>query len=235
MSCIIGITCTWKEAENRNYLSHDYVRSIQDAGGVPLLIPVLDPRQAAAVYEACDGLVLSGGHDVDPILFGEEPLRGLGEVTPARDNLEIALSHLALKGTKPLLAICRGIQVLNIAAGGSVYQDIKGVSDQLHDVSAPRWYPVHQVEIEQNSKLARILQNTSIRVNSYHHQSVKNVGEGLVAVGWSKDGMIEALENIDGERAILGVQWHPEGLSDRDDNSSRLFKNLVEEALRRKG
>lgn len=235
MLCTIGITCNWLEKEQRNALHNDYVEAVVKAGGLPLLLPSLSPRLAGAIYESCDGFIFSGGHDLDPVFFMEEPRVGLGEITPYRDDFELALAGLALNGEKPVLAICRGIQVLNVAAGGTLHQDIKNISTQLHDVQSPRHHPVHQVNIEPGSRLACILQDTSIRVNSFHHQAVDEPGPGLKAVAWSRDGLIEALEAECGELPVLGVQWHPECSCERDVYSVRLFRNLVLECEKRRG
>lgn len=230
MTCFIGITCSWQEEKISHFLSDYYVRAVSEAGGTPLLIPTVDPQLAHNYYERVDGLLLSGGFDLDPFYFGEEPLWGLGEITPRRDCLELSLARLALEGNKPVLAICRGLQVLNVAAGGTLHQDLKGVTKFLHSQNAPRWYPTHQVDIEENSRIYQIAGEKSFRVNSFHHQGINKTGPLLKAVGWSKDGLVEAVEAAEPSRHIIGVQWHPEGTWDRDKISFLLFKDLVEAA-----
>lgn len=230
MSCYIGITCSWQEEKVSHFLSDYYVRAVSEAGGTPILIPTVDPRRAQSYYERVDGLLLSGGVDLDPFYFGEEPLAGLGEITPRRDALELSLTRLALEGNKPLLAICRGLQVLNAAAGGTLHQDLKGVTGFLHSQNAPRWYPTHQVDIEEKSRLYQIIGEKSLRVNSFHHQGINKLAPSLTAVAWSRDGLVEAAEAAEPSRHIIGVQWHPEGTWDRDRASFLLFKDLVEAA-----
>ncbi|MCR4441567.1 MAG: gamma-glutamyl-gamma-aminobutyrate hydrolase family protein [Peptococcaceae bacterium] len=230
MTCLIGITCGWCESAARHYLHNDYTQAVEAAGGVPVLIPAVDPKAASYYYERLDGMIFSGGDDVDPAFFGEEPQRGLGEITPARDAFELALASLVLKGNKPALGICRGAQVLNIAAGGTVYQDLSAFSSLQHSQQAPRWYSTHLVEIAEGSCLFGLLGKKQIRVNSFHHQGLKAIGAQLRPVGWSRDGLVEALEACDSSRFLLGVQWHPECSWDKDENSRILFRSLVERA-----
>lgn len=230
MSILIGITCGWREGEKRHLVHDEYVRAVMAAGGLPLLIPTLEIEGIEKVYELFDGFILSGGDDVDPLFFGEEPQEGLGEITPCRDQFELALAQRALQGNKPILAICRGIQVLNIAAGGSVYQDLKGVTSQAHKQLAPRWYPTHWVEVEKNSRLYEVVGDTSIRVNSFHHQGLNQIAEDLRIVAISRDGLVEAVEAKDQEKWIMGVQWHPECCWHRDKSSLNLFQKFVQAA-----
>lgn len=228
MACLVGITCSWRESESKHYLDNDYVEAISDAGAVPILIPTTEPVLAEYYYNTLDGFVFSGGGDVDPIYFGEEPQARLGEITPRRDSFELALARIAMAGNKPVLGICRGLQLINIAAGGSVYQDIGSITSQQHWQKAPSWYAVHEVEILANSGLIQNLGNKSLRVNSYHHQAVNILGDNLQAVAWSKDGLIEAVETIDTSRYLIGVQWHPECAYNKDNYSIKLFNSFVE-------
>lgn len=234
MPPLIGITCSWQEEKMSHYSSGYYIRAVAAAGGIPLLIPSQDAANAPGIYEGIDGLLLAGGPDLDPYYFGEEPLVGMGEITPLRDELELALCRLALQGPKPVLGICRGIQVLNVAAGGTLYQDLADFTKQMHSQKAPRWYPTHEVEILEESTLFSLAGAKSYRVNSFHHQGLKKLGQGLKAVAWSRDGLIEAVEAEDPSRSILGVQWHPEGTYDKDQLSFNLFSYLVEQAAGRK-
>jgi len=228
--CLIGITCSWRESESKHYLDNDYTGAISEAGGVPVLIPTTDSILAEYYYNTLDGFVFSGGGDVDPIYFGEEPLVRLGEITPRRDSFELALARIALAGNKPVLGICRGLQLINIAAGGSVHQDIGSITCQQHWQKAPSWYAAHEVKIAEGSRLIQSLGDNSLRVNSYHHQAINIVGKNLQAVAWSKDGMIEAIETTDPSRFLIGVQWHPECAYNKDDFSRKLFNTFVQEA-----
>lgn len=235
---VIGITVASVDSPPRHQLNTSYVRSVLGAGGVPFLLPVhedldLTPR----ILERIDGLILSGGVDVDPHLFGQEPLPGLGPVSPERDRSELALTREALAAGMPILAICRGIQVLNVAAGGTIIQDVDSARfpDLLkHRQEAPWWHASHAVEVEPGSRLADLLGlkagMSTIRVNSFHHQAVDRVAEPLTAVARSPDGVVEAVEHRDDRRFVVGVQWHPEGMVDRHARQRGLFRGLVRAA-----
>jgi putative glutamine amidotransferase len=230
MACYIGITCGWEEKKNWHKLHDEYVCAVNAVGGVPFLLPSLDsPELVAVYYNQLDGFIFTGGSDLDPHYFGEEPQENLGEITPQRDAFEMALVRLVLAGNKPALGVCRGLQLLNVAAGGTLYQDLKGVSDLMHNQQAPRWYPVHTVQVEQDSRLFRLAGQESFLVNSFHHQAIRQLGQGFRAVAWSKDGLIEAMEST-GDKKIMAVQWHPECNWSSDRISLSLFKNLVESA-----
>ncbi|PKM90229.1 MAG: peptidase C26 [Firmicutes bacterium HGW-Firmicutes-12] len=234
MVCLVGITCGWRESEAKHLLHEEYVRAVYIAGGIPVLIPTMEPSLVENYYQLFDGLIFSGGDDIDPHYFGEEPLRGLGETTPLRDSFELALAKLALEGNKPVLGICRGIQVLNIAAEGSVHQDLNDKSNQQHRQKAPRWYPTHHIKVDGDSRLYRILGTNTLRVNSFHHQAINFVGSKLRAVSWSRDGLVEAVEIRDTSRFFIGVQWHPECSHSKDEFSIRLFNSFIEEVSKLK-
>jgi len=226
MKPVIGITGNYIQTENLFCLREYYVDSISQAGGIPLILPASSLADHYEDYfKLCDGLLFSGGGDVDPYLFGQAAGIDLGEVNPRRDAFEIQLAQMALSTGKPALGICRGCQILNIAAGGTIIQDIR--SGYLHDQKAPREYPIHDILIESNSLLASIMQTGSIRVNSFHHQAVDKAGENLKISAYAQDGIAEAVE--DPERLFyLGVQWHPECMTDK--NARRLFAALVEKS-----
>ncbi|MDD4666285.1 MAG: gamma-glutamyl-gamma-aminobutyrate hydrolase family protein [Clostridia bacterium] len=229
MPVSIGITCGWEEEKTWHKLHDEYVGAVQEAGGVPFLLPSIASLELVAVYyNQLDGFIFSGGSDLDPHFFGEEPQEGLAEITPRRDLWEMALARLVLAGNKPALGICRGFQLLNVAAGGTLYQDLKGVTAQKHQQQAPRWYPTHTVKVQPESRLFRLAQQESFLVNSFHHQGVHQLGQGFQAVAWSKDGLIEAIESSVAEKKIIAVQWHPECTWCQERISSSLFKNLVE-------
>jgi len=230
MSCYIGITCSWEEKRNWHKLHDEYVCAVKTAGGVPFLLPSLDsPELVAIYYNQLDGFIFTGGSDLDPHYFGEEPQENLGEITPQRDVFEMALVKMVLAGNKPALGICRGLQLLNVAAGGTLYQDLKGITELLHNQQAPRWYPVHSVQVEQASRLYGLAGQDSFLVNSFHHQAICQLGQGFRAVAWSKDGLIEAIESSE-DKKIMAVQWHPECNQSSDGTSLALFKELVQNA-----
>jgi len=229
---LIGVTTsiTVGKHPERAYVNSAYLAAIQTAGGLPLPIPPqLDARARDEILAILDGYLLTGGGDLDPATFNEPPHPTLFEVAPARDHLEIALVHHAMESRKPLLAVCRGIQVLNVALGGSLFQDVAGDpgTDIQHQQGKPREEPTHPVKVVAGSRLAQVLGTTDLLVNSMHHQAVKAVGRGLVPVAFAPDTIIEGVELEDPDRFILGVQWHPEELTERDPSARRLFGALV--------
>lgn len=225
----IGITCGIDYAAQRIQVNADYVRAVQAAGGIPVLLPPV-PGDPAAILAGVDGLLLTGGVDVDPVLFGEEPLRQNGEIQPDRDASEIPLCRLALETGVPVLGICRGHQVLAVAAGGSLYQDLPAQVPEClkHSQQAPRWHPTHALRIERHSRLGAMF-GPELRVNSFHHQAVKGVPPGFAETARAPDGVNEAIEHPSHPFAI-GVQWHPEAMWDREYNYNALFRALVEAA-----
>jgi len=226
MQSVIGVTGNYSIEEQTHCLRDYYIKSVQRAGGVPVIIPPLQDESIIEQYlNLCHGFVLSGGGDVDPYYWGEHPGPELGEINPWRDYFELCITRRILNLHIPVLGICRGCQVLNIAAGGSVIQHIS--SSLNHHQNAPRNYAIHDVHIEKTSKLGNILQTENIRVNSFHHQAVKNLGQNMLSCAYASDGIIEAIERVDFSFAI-GVQWHPECLEDK--NSAGIFKALVEAA-----
>lgn len=229
---VIGITCAQEPDTGRAYLNRPYYAAVEKAGGLPVLLPPLRPGDGVrAVVDLLDGLLLSGGGDLDPVYFGEEPRPGTGEVAPERDAFEIELTRMALQANLPVLGICRGIQVLNVAAGGSIWQDIgeSGPTFLKHMQDAPRWHPTHTIDVEPGSRLAGILGTERVRVNSLHHQAVREPARGFKVVARAGDGIIEALEGT-GPVFVLGVQFHPEWLWERQPVFLNLFAALVEAA-----
>ncbi len=231
---LIGITCAWDEESGSFCLSRMYIESVEAAGGVPLLLAsAADGVSLERMVGAVDGLVLSGGTDVDPAHFGEEPVPAGGELCPERDAFELALAKLALAADMPLLGICRGMQVLNIAAGGDIYQDMASQMEEpllKHFQQAPRWYPTHGITVLQGTILASLLGSGPARVNSYHHQAVRKVAPGFVVSARSGDGVIEAVE-AKGLLFALGVQCHPEAMWKKHPVFLNLFRKLVEVAV----
>lgn len=231
----IGITTslTVKLDPERSYLNSSYVRAIQQAGGVPIPLPsTLNRDSLRAIYQLVDGVLLTGGGDVDPKRFGELPHPTLFDVVSERDELEIKLVDWAASEKKPLLAICRGIQVLNVAFGGNLYQDV--ASDPgtklSHNQEEPKDQPSHSVKITSGSFLADVLEREELEVNSLHHQAVKALGRGLLPNAHAPDGLIEGVElaERDPHHFLLGVQWHPEELTERAPEARRLFARFVE-------
>lgn len=213
-----------------------YFDAIARAGGIPVGIPVLgDPAVPIALLASCDGLVLPGGPDVDPARYGMPLVDGCNvETVPANDLVELALVEQAVAADLPLLAICRGLQVLNVAFGGTLWQDleVEGATELAHVAPhRPRGSPAHRVRVEPSTRLASLVQVEEMVVNSIHHQGIRRLGAGLVASGWSEDGLVEAIERP-GSAFCVGVQWHPEELP-RVAHAEALFAGLVHAAAAR--
>jgi putative glutamine amidotransferase len=219
----IGISCNLKNNENR--LSSAYVRAVANTGAVPFLLPVCANRHHwQEMLNGIDGLLLSGGGDPDAWLYGEDALPGQGYVQPERDAMELYLARRSLAKGIPLLGICRGAQIMAVAAGGTLHQDLAGVQKIQHQQRAPRTYPIHKVKVRRSSLLLWILQADEIRVNSLHHQAVKLPGRFVVSAV-APDGIAEGIE-LPGHPFALGVQWHPEWLADDHRHGQALFEAL---------
>ncbi|MEA3377412.1 MAG: gamma-glutamyl-gamma-aminobutyrate hydrolase family protein [Chloroflexota bacterium] len=233
---IIGITGYAESHETASeaptfVLAQSYVQAVLDAGGAPIILPAhLDRPALRSICERVDGLILSGGGDVHPSFFGQKDGGALSSVDEGRDRTELALARWAMAQDVPLLAICRGIQVLNIAAGGTLIQDIAaGVEDALEHSSVGRQVKseiAHTVEVSADTRLASLVGSGTLDVNSFHNQAVQAVGEGLVVTARAPDGVIEGLE-APGLSFCIGVQWHPERLVEGHPAMRRLFEALV--------
>lgn len=213
----------------RSYVNDDYTRSVQDAGGIPVIIPFThDLEVARETVSRLDGLVLSGGHDVYPLHYGEEPLQGLGDVWPERDQFDFTLLKAAEEHHIPILAICRGLQILNVYRGGTLYQDLTyDESCTLkHAQNQTPALGTHTVDIEFESKLANAIGQVSWITNSHHHQTVKKVGSNLHVVARAKDGTVEALEDST-YPWLVACQFHPEMMSHTDEHAKRLFSAFI--------
>lgn len=212
MRAVIGITLGQGDRPGYTSMRADYVRSLEHSGALPLVLPTLAAEHAQAVLDRLDGLVLSGGVDVDPALYGRPRHPKLGRVDRERDEFELALTRHALQRDLPLLAICRGLQVLNVATRGTLIQDIPSELEGAVTHAAPgrRTRRSHPVEVVAGSKLGEVLGPGPLSVNSFHHQAIDRLGEGLSVSGRCPgDGVIEAVEMTD-RSFVLGVQWHPE-------------------------
>ena len=234
-AALIGVTIsiTGDTYPERAYVNGAYLRAVQEAGGVPVLLaPQLDDAARGGLWRLLDGVVLTGGGDVDPARFGQSRHPTVSDVSDARDTLEIDLTHYALEHRLPLLAICRGIQVLNVALGGTLHQDIASDFEPsiVHSQKERRHQPTHRVKLEDGTRLARILGASEVEVNSFHHQALARLGEGLRAVAWSPDGIVEGVEMAEARGLVIGVQWHPEDLVGHDPAARNLFRAVVEES-----
>ena len=216
----------------RQYINAAYISAVEDAGAVPFIIPVSnDLEKTKKLIDLCDGLLFPGGEDIDPGYYGENPHKNLGEIRPEVDKFLFHSLLYALEQRKPALGICKGMQMMVVATGGSLYQDIYSQREEetfLHCQSGWRTYGVHQVQIDKDSRLFQILETGQIATNSMHHQSVRTLGKGLRLSAHTEDGIVEAVESLDGR--LIGVQWHPEEMVPESGAMKRLFKNLVQRA-----
>lgn len=234
MRPIIGLTHSIQLDEKKLYMPMSYSNVIREAGGTPVLLPITREEEVIEAYAALvDGVLFSGGDDLDPRSYGEDQLWACGDICPLRDDFEVKLARVLLEKypDKPILGICRGEQVLNVALGGTLYQDLKSqrsdcIAHQQHQI-AP--YASHLVTIEKDSKLHEILGSTSIMTNSHHHQAVKDIAPGLAITAWASDGVVEGFEKTD-HPYFVAVQWHPERLVEREENAAhkRLFRTFVD-------
>ncbi|HEV7839572.1 MAG TPA: gamma-glutamyl-gamma-aminobutyrate hydrolase family protein [Gemmatimonadaceae bacterium] len=218
-------------------MSQRYVRTLTQSGAVPWIVPLMDdPETLRAIYDRVDGIFLPGGVDIDPLSYHESRTSVCGRVDTDRDRTEIMLADWAMKDRKPILAVCRGAQLLSVAAGGTLYQDLdteypgaikhdyfpkKGVSTR-QDL-------VHSVDVVANTRLSRVLGTNTVLVNSMHHQGIKRLAPTLIANAFAPDGLIEGVESV-ADNFVLGVQWHPEDLADSEPKMRRLFDAFIEAA-----
>jgi putative glutamine amidotransferase len=210
-----------------------YLRAIEEAGAIPVVIPPLDRAGLEALLDRVDGICLSGGPDIDPAAYDATPHERLGPTWRALDRAELALARAADARRLPILAICRGLQVLNVARGGTLHQHLPDVAaGQVdHRQSAAAEVTTHVVHVEGESRLAALVGPGSLEVNSFHHQAVEKLGSGLVVAAHAEDGTVEAVEAADREFTV-GVQWHAESLTG-DDRHAALFAALTQAAIAR--
>lgn len=221
----------WPARKQFDYIKREYCEAILLAGGIPILLPnVAPPSILSPLIETLDGLLLTGGGDMDPAIYAQAQHPKLGTIVPARDTFEMALMEQFLETRKAILGICRGHQVLNVILGGTLHQDLSCLPRETLTHADPQQSGkiFHQVSVEPESRLAKIFGTTKIETNSSHHQVIDELGRGLEAVALAPDGVIEAVE-LRGFEFVLSVQWHPEGIIDRE-HSQKLFAALIEHA-----
>lgn len=219
-------------------MNHRYFLALSALGAAPVMVPLLrDDATLRGIYEGLDGVFLAGGVDVDPSSYGEERDALCGRTDLDRDHVELLFARWAREDDKPLFGVCRGLQVMNVEAGGSLYQDCAEfyAGSMKHDyfptAGHARDYLAHSVRVQDGSRLRQILGAAEVRVNSMHHQGLRDVAPGLEPTAWAPDGLIEAVE-VPGAAFCIGVQWHPEMLVDTDTPTRRLFAAFVEAARR---
>ncbi|MBQ1435024.1 MAG: gamma-glutamyl-gamma-aminobutyrate hydrolase family protein [Clostridia bacterium] len=229
MKPLIGLVPLFDSEKNSLWMIPGYMDGVHGAGGIPVMLPLTaDADDIRTLVKQMDGFILTGGQDVDPALYGEAASDRCGEISKARDAMEYALLREALGRGKPVLGICRGIQLMNAYFGGTLYQDIptQCPSGVTHQMEPPYDRGVHEVYINKGSLLHAVTGEETLSVNSYHHQGIKTLGRGLTASAKAADGIIEAAEKTDA-RFVLAVQWHPELDFHKSEASRRIFGALV--------
>lgn len=233
MKPIIGITTFESETKGYHTVNSYYINSVFDAGGIPVNIPIIyDENDYDAYLNIIDGIIFTGGLDISPLTYNENPLKEVNNISSIRDKYEFGLFRKAYERKLPILGICRGLQLANIVLGGNLFQDIHTqVPDTLGHrpigISKDELY--HSINIKKDSKLYSIFQSSKIFVNSNHHQSIKKLGNNLAISAVSEDGIIEAVEATD-QRFFIGVQFHPECLSKKHPEFLNIFKALISAA-----
>ena len=245
MRPLIGISCSMGQAiysmtqDNPPQLQHrlgdSYVKAIQQAGGIPVLLPnCTDLTAVEEIAAGLDGFLLSGGGDLDPALFGQRATAALGAVTPRRDDFELALTRYVMQETeKPVLGICRGIQVMNVAMGGTLHIDLPSDGKLCHSLTMyPRNVRTHDIKILSGTRLEAIMEGRQGSVNSFHHQAIQQIADCFaVSAVSADDDVVEAVE-LPGDRFAVGVQWHPEELTEFPE-ARALFRSFVEAAAKK--
>ena len=230
---LIGVSGSHNIADRQLFVRENYLQSVIDAGGLPFLLPQTgDEALANAMLDRMDGLLLCGGGDVDPARYGEETLPECGEADAQRDCFELLITRLALERGMPIFGICRGIQLLTVAMGGTLYQDIEtqlGIERVRHEQKPPYNEPAHAVRFVPGGLLERITGMGEAQSNSMHHQSVKDAGPRLIVEGQSFDGVVEAVRAADTDD-VFAVQYHPEYMAAQTEHAAKLFRYLVERA-----
>ncbi len=228
----ILITPSWEKDCYR--LKSSYCEIVSLLGGIPLILPYRVKEDVNEVISIADGIILTGGNDPDPLLFGEEPVPELGKIEPLRDKLEVSLVEKAVQKNIPLLGICKGFQILNLALGGNIIQDInREVNENIkHMQEAPKYHPTHSIYTKNNKIANEIFSGSKqLKVNSFHHQGIREVTDPLKALAESPDGLIEMASDEEGN--LLGVQWHPEKLNDFTAGKN-IFEYFIEHILRKR-
>ena len=225
---VIGITV---DIENDGFLSTPaaYMSAVEKAGGIPIILPYCENADTLSHYvELCDGILFSGGKDISPERYGEKISENCGELALMRDDLEFRLLDEVLKTDKPILAICRGMQFINVAFGGTLYQDIPSEipSDVAHRQTEPKFSHSHSVNVVEGTPLQSLVGSARIPANSFHHQAVKRIADGFKIMATADDGIYEAMYYT-GNRYIRAYQWHPERLFDIDESARAIFYDFI--------
>ena len=232
MKPVIGVMPLWDDDKNSIWMLPGYLEGIKQAGGMPIILPMTtDEHDLSQIIDMCDGFLLTGGHDVSPEIYHENPISNSVICCPKRDQMESVILKSAISADKPVLGICRGIQFINAALGGTLYQNIptQHPSNIEHHQTPPYDVPVHKVTIVQDSPLFDCLKTNELSVNSYHHQAIKDLAPDLSVMAVSPDGLAEAV-CMPKRKFLWAVQWHPEFSYKTDSNSQKIFGIFVEAA-----
>lgn len=235
MRPVIGVTPLWDDERQSLWMLPGYMEGLRSVGLLPVMLPLTDDDSELSQLAAlCDGFLFTGGQDVSPEIYGETPLSGLVVPCPARDRMETRLFSLALSSDKPVLGICRGIQLINALLGGTLYQDLPLQHPSLtaHHQSAPYYLPSHRVSVIKDSPLHNLLGTDTLAVNSYHHQAVRKLSPALLPMAYAEDGLVEAVYKPDA-RFVWAFQWHPEYSYTTDAAGKAIFAAFAD-ALQQK-
>lgn len=228
---IIAMLCAIENSDGllQSRLQKTYVDSIFGAGGVPIILPFTENDAKTEEYaELCDGFLFTGGNDINPLRYGEVKADFCGEIEDLRDGFELEMARLAIQKEKPILGICRGAQLLNVALGGTLYQDINSEipSGISHVQKEPKEAPSHTVRVVEGTPLFSLTEKEIIVANSFHHQAIKKLGRGLLPMAYAEDGIIEAVYSTE-QRYLRAYQWHPERLFGSDEQNRKIFFDFV--------
>ena len=210
-------------------VQNSYIRAIEKSGGIPVLIPYVDGGETVEhLVDICDGFFFTGGADIDPKRYGEEPRESIGDVRQYRDEFEFRVFQKVIKTSKPILAICRGAQLVNVALGGTLYQDIPTEVDTkiAHRQSESKFLPPHNVRVIVDTPLYEMTGVEQIKANSFHHQAIKTLGKGLEIMALAEDGIVEAVY-LSERQYVRAYQWHPERLFETDLQNRMIFENFI--------
>lgn len=224
---IIGIVPLFDEYKDSYWMLPGYMLSIEKCGGIPIMLPLTTNKgNIKELTKYCDGFLFSGGHDVNPNLYKEEKSNKCHNICVERDEMETILFEEIIKEDKPLLAICRGIQIINVLLGGSLYQDLQTQKGLNHVQKPPYDINFHKVDIIKDTPLYNLLNLNEIGVNSYHHQAIKNLAFNLKPMAVSKDGLIEGVY-LEDKKFVWGLQWHPEFNYEKEETSIKIIKEFI--------
>ena len=229
MKPLIGLMPLWDDEKESLWMLPGYMDGIATADGIPFMLPLTDSEEdIKQLVGICNGFLFTGGHDVSPELYAEKPIGNLVSCCRKRDIMENIVLRIAIEKDKPILGICRGIQFINAALGGTLYQDLptQHPTEIEHHQKPPYDQPVHKVDIVPGSPLYSLIGESRIAVNSYHHQAIKQLAPSLVAMAYSEDGLVEAVHKRD-QSFMWAVQWHPEFMWMTDVNSRKIFKAFI--------